>query len=352
MTDDLKLYNFGFSIVQIETKASCNMACRFCPYPLRNDKKSILPADDVFNLIDQINFEPDRFEYVCFSHFNEPLLDERLFDFIRYAKAKGLPTLLVTNALLLSSKNFRQKLICNAPEILKISLQIVNKNNFSHARGVKIDVNKYFESIYALLSEARKISSCIINIDVACNFLNNKAYFIKRLLGLSIGDPAVPMSLRSLEFDIISFLDGLAKYNSSFDFNTNAFPEFLKNQNCNYMSEVGFILAQNIRLKIKPFIYGRRIRDFQPAIHSFACNNRMLGIMADGAVVPCCLAYDKKISIGNIKKQNLSEILYSNKNFLLNLRSKSHKKPETCKKCFGEPTKRGLAAKWLIDKVR
>ena len=37
----LNLSNFGFNILQIETKAACNMACSFCPYPLKDDKTDI-----------------------------------------------------------------------------------------------------------------------------------------------------------------------------------------------------------------------------------------------------------------------------------------------------------------------
>ena len=351
MTDSLRLSDFGFSIVQIETKASCNMACQFCPYPLRKDKKAVLPTDVVLNLLDQINFEPDRFEYVCFSHFNEPLMDERLFGFIHYAKNKGLPTFLVTNAFLLAKKSIRHKLIDTAPDIIKLSLQTVCESNLNDTRGIKVDVNKYFETIYRFLSEARNISSRI-NVDIGCNFLDHKTYFLRRLLGLSVGDPAVPMNLRSLEYSIMRFLDGLLKFDSSFDFNMDELSEVLKNTSREYISEEGFILAKNVRLKIKRFIYGRRIHNFQSAIHPFACSNRMLGIMADGAVVPCCLAYDNEISIGNIKEQQLSEILFQKETFLANLHSKSDKKPETCKKCLGEPTKRGLAVRWLIDKIR
>ena len=351
MTDSLSLSDFGFNIVQIETKASCNMACQFCPYPLRKDKKSVLPAGVVHDLIEQINPRAERFEYVCFSYYNEPLMDDRLFDFIHHAKDKGLPTFLVTNALLLENQNFRKKLIDTAPNIIKVSLQTVSRKHFNNVRGVQIDITKYFDIIYAFLSEARNISSSI-NIDVACNFLNRKMYVLKWLLGLSVGDPSVPMSVRSLKHDIISFLGGLVRYDSYFDFNIDELSEFLKDTSPKYILEEGFTLARNIRLKIKPFIYGRRIHDFQSAIHPFACSNRMVSVMANGDVVPCCLAYDNKISIGNIKEQKLSEILYQNKTFLKILRSRNYKKPETCKKCLGEPTKRGLGARWLIDKIR
>ena len=80
----LDISKFGYTILQIETKGSCNMACQFCPYPLREDNQSVLNDSDIFHLIDQINPNDKSFEYVCFSQFNEPLLDPRIFDFIKY----------------------------------------------------------------------------------------------------------------------------------------------------------------------------------------------------------------------------------------------------------------------------
>ena len=80
----LKLSDFGFSILQIETKSNCNMACKFCPYPIREDNKSVMLESDVFKLIDQIDPSDKDFEYVCFSQYNEPLLDANIFKYISY----------------------------------------------------------------------------------------------------------------------------------------------------------------------------------------------------------------------------------------------------------------------------
>ena len=38
----INLSDYGFNILQIETVAACNMACGFCPYPLKTDKVSKL----------------------------------------------------------------------------------------------------------------------------------------------------------------------------------------------------------------------------------------------------------------------------------------------------------------------
>ena len=43
----------------------------------------------------------------------------------------------------------------------------------------------------------------------------------------------------------------------------------------------------------------------------------------------------------NIKSKDLKTILSDSAEFLKNLKTKKLKKKDTCKKCFGEPTKRG-----------
>ena len=73
-----------------------------------------------------------------------------------------------------------------------------------------------------------------------------------------------------------------------------------------------------------------------------------MGIQADGNVVPCCLAYDDTISIGNINLSSLQGLLNNNK-FLDNLRKVGGEKHITCQKCFGEPTKRGVIIRNFLN---
>ena len=101
---NLKLSDYGFSVLQIETKSNCNMACRFCPYPIRNDNKTIMEDNNVYRIIDQINPDDKNFEYVCFSQYNEPLLDSNIFKYVKYANSKNVKNLLITNALLLNQE--------------------------------------------------------------------------------------------------------------------------------------------------------------------------------------------------------------------------------------------------------
>lgn len=350
MDKRVTLREYGYSILQIETIASCNMACRFCPYPVRKDKRSILPSETVQRLIDEIDPADRKFEYVCFSHFNEPLMDERIFDFIRYAKGKSIPTLLITNALLLNRENIRCGLLDTSADFIKVSLQTLDRKTFNDVRRVQLDIDKYFERIYCFLSAAKGISSQI-TIDVGSNFLKTGWYYVRRTLGMSIGDPSIPLNLKSLEDEVVSFLTGLAKFDPSFTIDFGRLSAFFETTSKYYVSEKGFPLADNIRLKIKPFIYGHRIRDFLPLKNAFSCANRILSVMADGNVVPCCLLYDPVLSLGNIIDQSLTEVLYQHKDFLANLRMRNTLKPEVCKKCMGEPTNRGIWSRWLLDRI-
>ena len=80
------------------------MACSFCPYPLKEDKTSKLPKENIQNILSQVDSKDEKLRYVTFSQFNEPLLDSRLFDNIEYAQNLGFKVLVVTNGLLLNKE--------------------------------------------------------------------------------------------------------------------------------------------------------------------------------------------------------------------------------------------------------
>ena len=58
----INLSEFGYSILQIETIAGCNMACAFCPYPIREDKLSELSDKKVQEVIESFNPNDDLIE--------------------------------------------------------------------------------------------------------------------------------------------------------------------------------------------------------------------------------------------------------------------------------------------------
>src|SRR3989339_1805852 len=105
----LNIYDFGFSILQVETQSLCNMNCAFCCYPIREDKGLTLADEMVYGLIDTFR-GAQGLEYLCLSQFNEPLMDHRIFDFIKYSMQKGISIQIITNGTLFSSKQIIHKL--------------------------------------------------------------------------------------------------------------------------------------------------------------------------------------------------------------------------------------------------
>ena len=109
--EKIKLSEFGFNILQIESTAACNMACSFCPYPLKDDKITKLDLDNIYKVLDRIDFTEKGFQYVTFSQFNEPLLDKRIFDILKHCKERNIPVHFITNGLLLNKETNAQVLV-------------------------------------------------------------------------------------------------------------------------------------------------------------------------------------------------------------------------------------------------
>ena len=346
MLEKVKLSNYGFKELQIETKAACNMACGFCPYPLKTDKESVLDIQQIKEVIEQISPYDEKFRYVTFSQFNEPLLDSRIFEIIEHAQKNKLKVNFITNGLLLNKEKNISELIRLKPDI-KISLQIIEMDKHFKGRGLNMDLIKYSKTIFDFCDKVKN-HDINISIDIGCNLNDNKfKYYLKKFLGLQTGDPSIINNKKKFFEVLDNFINQMNNINKIYFQEKNKLNfESLKKSKINYLSDYwtqnGLKIEKNITIKIKPFFYGRRITDFKELpSNSFVCNSEILGILADGSIVPCCLAYNDEISLGNVKKLNLKEILENNL-FIKNLRDYNGKKHSVCRKCFGEPTYRGV----------
>jgi len=347
------LSDAGFSIVQIETKAACNMKCTFCPYTEKNDTKSNINEALVKRIIKEISLYRPKIDYLSFNQFNEPLLDKRIFGFIDYAKELGVNTQLITNGLLLNKESICDKLITAAPTEIKLSLQVIERNTIEKSRGLKFSFNNYMQSILEFATRASKeIPQTRIVIDLGCNFISPTERIIRRILGLSTGDPAVPHDVQTLARNVTDAFGGTNFFLKNKEA-LNNIVEHIKSSSSDYISSTGVKIFNNVFLKVKKFHYGHKIKDFYP-VANFSCGTRILSVLADGKVVPCCVDYEGVLSMGNIHDQTLNEIISSDKfsSMLSSIRKKDGKKHNACAKCFGEPTKRGSFARNILNKYR
>ena len=99
----------NFHTIEIETINRCNNDCPFCPVNKHNDTRKPKRMDEnlFYSLIGQLKAMDYRGWISLFSN-NEPFLDNRILDFIEYAR-KNLPNArhaLFTNASLLDVEKF------------------------------------------------------------------------------------------------------------------------------------------------------------------------------------------------------------------------------------------------------
>jgi len=353
-----KLSDYGYTILMIETKLVCNMQCKFCAYPLMDTVGAELSDQEVYTIIDSIDPSDSNFEGIYFQKYNEPLLDKRIFHFIKYAKSRGLKVQVITNGLLFKSKDIRNQLLDTEPTQILISLQIIDKDNFANSRGIRSSFEDYKQGIFAFLDESvNRNSPSIIIIDIACNFLSDHVMFSKtgritKLLGLERGDPSVPDSVHDIQDDLIDFIRDLHEYNPLFAFDETTIRRYLKAIDPNYLSQVGVPVSERISVKIKQFIYGRKLTEFYPVSKAPGCKSGMLSVDANGAVAPCCLAYGDMLTLGTIKQDSLQNILNKTAKFVDGIRTGKNM-PKICMRCNGEPTLRGsLVASmyWMITR--
>lgn len=106
-----RLYNNPqlFNHIEIETINKCNGSCSFCPVNKMVDPREKAVMDDGLfkSIVDQLSDMNYSGRFTTFSN-NEPLLDDRIIDFNRYARKK-LPNArihLFTNGTLMTVEKF------------------------------------------------------------------------------------------------------------------------------------------------------------------------------------------------------------------------------------------------------
>jgi hypothetical protein len=100
---------FQFKSVTIETTSICNLACDYCPNSRFERDKTFMSESRFFRIIDSIaDYAPDFSGEIRPHLFGEPLIDNRLEDFVRYTRFR-LPAAritLFTNGCFLTTDRF------------------------------------------------------------------------------------------------------------------------------------------------------------------------------------------------------------------------------------------------------
>lgn len=151
-----------FSTIEIETINRCNNDCSFCPANKNQDIRHTTKMEwDLFKkIIDELSEMNYSGRISLFSN-DEPLLDDRIFDFIEYAKKK-LPNAyhsLFTNGILLDDEKYKR--LINSLHYLRI-------NNYNDKLEVNDNIRKIIDKHYEergcrVVIEVRRKNQVLLN---------------------------------------------------------------------------------------------------------------------------------------------------------------------------------------------
>ena len=124
------------------------------------------------------------------------------------------------------------------------------------------NIQKQFLTFVKLANEQCK--DLDISIDVGCSFNESGlTLLLKKLWDCKQGDPSVAINQNDLFKNLDLLINDLSQINKDYFSNNNM--NFRNNKfSIDYKKQSGFKITENIKLKIKPFFYGRRMKDFEP----------------------------------------------------------------------------------------
>lgn len=237
----------------LEVTNVCNLNCVFCP---KTSRKPQYITEEEFNFI--VDRLAGKVRFLYLHLMGEPLLHPLLPVFVATARAKGLQPIVTTNGTLLD-KNM--PLAESGAYKVQISLH-------SHEGNGKDDPQSYIAGV----AEFAKRAACAGSI-VVMRLWNKGGLDAQNemLLSLLEGHFVKPWTKRS---DGMRLAENIyIEYGDKFDW-----PD------------------SSIKENVSTDVFCHALRN-------------QIGVLVDGSVVPCCLDHDGDMTIGNIFRQTLDEIL-------------------------------------------
>lgn len=261
--------------IQIQTTSLCNGHCIFCPY--HEVSKRLEQGTMARELFEKIIDELLSTKYpatLVFELHNEPLLDERIFDFIRYVKNRNakIGCYLVTNGQLLDRFSL-QEIRQSAIDRLIISLNAYSREMYQKL-SCGLDYDRIINNIYVLVSDdslKQKLTLSFILIREAAKEIPQALQFWKN------------MGVKTRTIELANRAGTLANYDSM----------RLKTNN------IKFTLPE----KIGRYLIAR-------TINIIGCYDLFyhMNILFNGDVILCCDDWNRATIVGNIRDKSIKEV--------------------------------------------
>ena len=257
-------------VLFVDPSSLCNFRCTFCP---TGDRKLIRETGRYqgvldFNLFKKMIDDLAEFEsplkVLRLYKDGEPLLNKRLPDMIRYAKASGRVSYIdtTTNASLLTHAK-SLALVDAGLDRINISVDGLSDSDFEKFTRTKVNFTEFVEKI-RFFYENRK--GCEVCIKMPGDFLSpdEKDFFFA-----TFGDISDRISLENI---------------------APCWPEFG--------------VEERMGIEIKTGIYNNPINDIDVCPYVFYS----MAVNSDGTVSVCFLDWSRKMQIGDVRNNSLKEI--------------------------------------------
>lgn len=293
-----------FQRIHLELTNRCNFSCVFCPDGIMTRKRGIMPESLARSALDQIS-ELDLAEKVTFHVMGEPLLHPKFFEILDYAASRSLAVGLTTNGALLRPATIHELASRDLYQI-DISLQTPDKESFHATRGAGIDFDKYRDNLLDLLAAcAARPSPPIFKIRIMTTRFARK---MREQLHI----PNFMPDSETLRGTILEWSGRIYER-----LGLNGRREELARK----IRRIGIHGWNVIEISPKIFIETYVLTDWGNAFagnrvveanrgYCFGMRDHF-AILHSGDVVLCCVDFDGKTALGNLKDSSLLNILRS-----------------------------------------
>ena len=281
--------------LQLETNQICNLRCPSCPIGQPEAyAKYISPEKMDWNLYQKIILEGEK--YACPSlepqGTNEPLLDQNLENYIKFAADHGfIDIMLNTNGTILSEERARKFLKSGITRV-RFSLDAATKETYEQVRlGGKFDSTMKNIERFLEIKKQEKLDLPVVGV----NFCKTK-------------------------------------------FNEHEEDTFIEKWN----DKVDFIVIQDFQppdldTDYSEFLSSKSVFREQIKESGYNCQQpwQRVFVRSDGAVCPCCAFFSEELSVGNLNEHSLHELWNSKEMHELRDMHKrgNYEENPWCKKC-------------------
>lgn len=286
--------------LHIELTNRCNFSCEFCPDSRMARRRGSMDFDVLTRALDEVS-DKKIASTVFFHVMGEPLLYPRLVEGLSYASSRGLNTCVTTNGSLLSGEMLSEMAEAGVSKVI-LSLQTPDEATFGHrgARGIS------FAEYSGKVIEAARRAMTDGRLDLRISFLSSP---LRRLIFPVMPEVSIADDTKSLKRHLSDWADKIL---------TGTEHEPLLKGFRSRLRWVSSFKNNSVRLGPNVSFDTRIMGDW--AVHSIDDGIRArfgycpaiqenLGILWNGDVVFCCVDYEGKTAVGNLKDNTLEECL-------------------------------------------